>query len=260
MLRQLISQASVCRASIGIRHYATATARPPPITTLNGVLPLPTARAILSNPKRTRRGNPLDLRRLYFYAQYAEIISSRAVFIMQNHNLTSPEYFNLKTTFKEKGFIVTTVRNDVFSAAIRKHAKGVNKQLGRDSGLGGLRQLCAGPVCVAFSNAVDSERPHLARDFAELVKPFSKKGKLMVVGAKFDGQLLTSDTLETVVKLPALGELRAELVGLLGMPSMALVEVLGRIPQHLLSSLGEHVRVMEEAAGDKGAQEPTKEK
>ncbi|KAI9101007.1 hypothetical protein DFS34DRAFT_612875 [Phlyctochytrium arcticum] len=239
MFRQAIASCSVQRCS-ALRSYATVTTAKAPVSA--NVLPHDRTLAVLKNPKRTRRGSPIDVRRLFIFEQYAELLSSRAVFLMQNNNMTAKEYSDLKNDMREKGFIVTTVRNSVFGAAARKVAarKGGSRDVAK------LATMLVGPCAVAFSRATDEEQPTLAKDFTDLAKKY--KQKLLVVGAKFDGTVLTADTLNQVIKLPPLKQLRAELIGLLSQPAASLAGVLDRTPQTLLMSLQQHEKSLAEGS------------
>ncbi|KND01672.1 uncharacterized protein SPPG_03467 [Spizellomyces punctatus DAOM BR117] len=234
-LKFLIPRAA-CRAGT-VRSYAT----------VGGILQPERARQVLANPKRTRRGNPVDLRRLFLFEQYQEVLSSRAVFVMQNNNLTAQEYSALKSDFREKGFVIATIRNNIFGAVIRDRAASLKAAEGNEGDLRKLEMLLAGPCCVAFSNATDEDRPTLAKDFTEVAKKY--KSKLLVVGAKFDGGVLTADLLSEVVKLPSLGQLRAELAGILSQPAQTLVGLLQRSPQTLLSTLKQHEENLQGGSG-----------
>ncbi|KAI8917167.1 hypothetical protein DFJ77DRAFT_459397 [Powellomyces hirtus] len=210
--------------------------------TVNGILSPERAREVFANAKLSRRGNPVDLRRLYLFEQYQEIVGSRVVFVLQNNNLTSQEYNALKNDFREKGFVITTVRNKVFGAVIEKHVQQLEAAKVGGRGLRQMKQLFAGPCCVVFSNASDLERPTMAKDFADVAARY--KSKLLVVGAKFDNGVLTADTLKDVINLPPLGQLRAELVGLLSQPAQALLGLLQRTPQSLLTTLHQHEQAL----------------
>ncbi|KAJ3151507.1 hypothetical protein HDU89_001950 [Geranomyces variabilis] len=212
---------AMCQAA---RSYATITGQ---------LTPEEVARKALAAPKLSQRGNPVDLRRQYLFQQYKSLLGSRAVFVMQQHNLTSQEYSAVKNDFREKGFIVTTVRNNIFGAVIREHVSA-----SKEVELRKMRELFVGPCSVAFSNAGDAEQPALAKDFADVAA--RHKAKLLVVGAKFEGSLLTADTLKQIIALPSLGQLRAELVGLLSQPGQALLGMLQRTPQSLLTALSQH--------------------
>ncbi|KAJ3013908.1 hypothetical protein HKX48_005444 [Thoreauomyces humboldtii] len=251
-LKSIVRQRPACKL-VPIKPVPTAFACPRSYATVNGFVTPERAKHVLASPKRSVRGNPVDIRRQYLFEQYHEIFDSRAVFVMQNNNLTSREYSNLKNDFREKGFTTTTVRNTVFGAVITDALRGKKASGKTKGGLRNMSNLFVGPTCVAFCNATDADRPTLAKDFADVAVKY--KSKVLVVGAKFDGSLLTADTLKQVINLPSMAHLRAELVGLLSMPGQGLVSMLQRTPQALLSALVQH----EEALKDGGSASPSTE-
>ncbi|KAJ3279240.1 hypothetical protein HK104_001621 [Borealophlyctis nickersoniae] len=221
--------------------------------TTNGVMTKERAEWVFANPKRSRRGNPVDHRRLFFFELYSEIIASRALFIVQNNNLGAPEYKALKLAFKEKGFIVCATRNRVFQAATRNYCEELTQKGQQAVGerINTMQPFFAGSTFAVFSNKTDEQQPQLLKDFADVATKFSDKA--FVVGAKYDQMVLTADTLKEVMKLPPLAKSREELVGLLSYPSQLLVSVLQRRPQELLMALDQHHKNLEEAAGAGGA-------
>ncbi|KAJ3187066.1 hypothetical protein HDU85_007104 [Gaertneriomyces sp. JEL0708] len=205
--------------------------------TANGQLSIERAREVLAKPKLTRRGNPVDVRRLFLFELYQEVLSSRALFVMQNNNMTAKEYHHFKNELGQKGFKVLTIRNGVFGAVVRQRSQELRADGQSDKSVKGLNTLLVGPTVVAFSNSSDEQHPTLTKDFAQIVKKYQK---LLVVGAKFDGGVLTADILKAVTDLPPMSQLRAELVGVLSQPAQSLVGLLQRTPMSLLMSLQQH--------------------
>ncbi|KAJ3044010.1 hypothetical protein HDV00_003539 [Rhizophlyctis rosea] len=189
---------------------------------------------------------PMNHRETFFYELYSEIISSRAVFLLQTINIGASQLKQLKLKMKEKGFVIEAgVSNRVLQKAIIDHgaelANGGNATVAER--LKVFQQLVYGNCCLVSSNASDDQKPTLVKDFAAIAEEFGKKA--LFVGAKFDGMVLTPDTLKEVLELPSLAHLRVELVGLLSYPAQSMVSVLQRRPQELLMALAQHQKNLE---------------
>ncbi|RKO84862.1 hypothetical protein BDK51DRAFT_32724 [Blyttiomyces helicus] len=201
---------------------------------------------ILANPKCSRRGNPIDDRKLFLGEIYDRIIASRVVFIVQEINLNSPDSFAFKRACIAKGFDAMSVRRGQFGSSAARHAIATNRPA-----IAQIRHLLGGPCMAVSSSATDDVAPSLLKDFIDIAA--KHKGKVMIVGAKFDGVILTADTLATTAALPSMKALREELVALLGMPAQSLVGVLNRAPQALVGALDQHAKALEGKGADGSA-------
>ena len=186
----------------------------------------------LKNCKRSRRGNPVDIRKTFLFEVYKDILPCRSLFVLQNNNFTAEEYKTFKTELKGKGLHAMCIKNTVFGAA-------VDDSLDKSDPNGPLfKNLLVGPTLVVFSNLSDAEAPTLIKDFAQIAH--KNRLKAMVIGARFEGTVLTAETLKGVVALPNLMQLRSQLVGLLSMPAQRLVGTLQQSPLTLTQLLTQH--------------------
>ena len=216
--------------------------------TINGRLTVERQKFLIANRPVDSKGKIFNLRHLFLFELYQELVSSRALFVVQPNALTAQEYRNIKLRLREKGFNTETIRNDVFKEAITFHEKQLVEagNVGVAQRMEDFRNLIVTKLCVVWSNIPDHEQPTLLKDFADVAAKFPKKS--LVVGAKLDGMVLTADTLKEVVKMPSLSQLRAELLGSLSYPSQSLVSVLQRRPQELLMALTQHHKNLEGGA------------
>ena len=193
----------------------------------------------LKNAKRSSRGNPCDIRKTFLYEIYKDIAPQRALFVIQNNNLTASEYQSLKREFRAADFSVTCIQNSVFGAALEV----VEPQ----SAI--FRQLLVGPTILVFSNASDTEKPLLLKDFVKAAQKF--KHKTLVAGAKLDKIVLSAQMLEKVVAMPNISQLRSQLVGLLQMPGQRLVGTLQQSPMILTRLLAQHEEALRQESEEK---------
>src|SRR5690348_9734087 len=78
------------------------------------------AEIAFKNVHRSKRGNPVEPRKIYWYEIYAKILNnSRQLFVLQNNNISAKNYKKLKIDLKAKGLECLAVKNGVFSAAAR---------------------------------------------------------------------------------------------------------------------------------------------
>jgi large subunit ribosomal protein L10 len=196
----------------------------------------------LQRAPRSRNDNMVSTTKVYFYEIYRQILSSnRAIFVIQNNNLTAHEYKQMKLDIKKAGFTVTAVRNSVFCAAVNDFAN-ENKL----KGIKRLKELFVGPSVVVFSNASDDEKPMIVADFFKAMEKHGKK--TLVVGGRLDGVVLSCDQLKEVVKLPPLSMLRSELLGVLSQPAAMVKGVLEQNQKALMLALMSHEKSLEEGA------------
>ena len=184
----------------------------------------------LQNAKKSIKGNPVPIRKTFLFEVYKDIVPTRAIFVLQNNNLSSSALQDLKREFKKSGFSVLVVKNSIFGAAA----------LQVEPSLKEFRNLLVGPSVVVYSNATDHEAPTLLQDFNKVASKF--KARVMVAGAKYDGLMLSSDTLEAVIKLPNISLLQSQLIGILSSPAQKLVHTLTNTPSRLGQILSQHLK------------------
>nr|KAJ3420366.1 hypothetical protein HK105_005751 [Polyrhizophydium stewartii] len=192
-------------------------------------LPEPLATHAIETMRLSVRGNQPDARHLYLYNLYKHMLEARLAFLVQNFHMTAKEYNQTKLALRKIGFNTILVRNRIFEAASR----GVYGK----TELARIGKLAQGPTLLIFSDLSDAEAPNLIRDFAKTIKP---NKKMLLVGGKIDSMLVTADTFASVLQLPTLAHLRAELVGLLEMPAQRIVGTLSQTPSALLATLQQH--------------------
>lgn len=171
-------------------------------------------------------------RRTFIYNKYhATLNTNRIVFILQHNNLTVSELVQVRQDLSllPSAPILTVLRSGVFSALLR------------DSAYENLSPLIMGPTCIVATDHPDSET------LTEVIGVLARHRKLMLLGGKVDGALLSTDDVSKVMKLPPMSMLRAEIVGLLEGPASQVIGVLGRRPQELVVALGQHEKNLREA-------------
>ena len=187
----------------------------------------------LKNCKKSMKGNPVPQRKTWLFEVYKDVVPARAIFVIQNNNLTSNGLNELKREFRKSGFSVLMVRNSIFGAAVTEVEPSANE----------FRNLLVGPSILVFTNASDQEAPNMLKDFTKTALKF--KNKAMISGGKYDGLVLSADALESLSKLPNLSQLQSQLVGLLSSPAQKLVHTLGYVPSRLGQVLTQHLKNIE---------------
>jgi large subunit ribosomal protein L10 len=190
------------------------------------------AEEAFKNVHKSKRGNPVEARKIYWYEIYAKILNnSRQLFVLQNNNISAKNYKKMKCDLKEKGLECLAVKNGVFSAAARnlKHEN--------------LGNLFQGPSLIWFSSLSDMDAPSMIKDVAGLVEKYPN---MLLVGASIDKFVLTADTFKEVKKLPPKSVIYGELFGLISYPSGAIANILSHGPQVLASTLDQHIKQLKE--------------
>ncbi|KAJ3123591.1 hypothetical protein HK098_001801 [Nowakowskiella sp. JEL0407] len=200
-------------------------------------LPAHRIKQILENPALTKRGNPLDLKKLFLYQHYSEIlVSNRFLFVIQLLNLKSSEMLLLKRELKKSGLVYTSVRNTLFSRVVKDSLPLVGKKEQIESDIQFLRNMFVGECGVIFT--ANGTEAGVINALGDAVK--SLKNKIIVVGGKLDSDILSSDQMQQVLKLDSMEAIREELVRILSSPAEGLVRMIE--PQRVT---GELVRVLE---------------
>ncbi|KAJ3337359.1 hypothetical protein HDU91_001509, partial [Kappamyces sp. JEL0680] len=177
-------------------------ATPPSRAVFSPALSKEEARHAMENVFKSKRGNPVDVRRTYWYNVYAKVFSqSRCMFVLQNNNLPAQKYKSLKVELRSKGLECLAIRNAVFGAAAN------------NANLPQMRNLFQGPTLVWFSPLSDEQAPNLIQDVSRITQKY--KQHLLLVGGCVDGLVLSADTFEDIKKLPPKIVLYGELLGLI---------------------------------------------
>ncbi|KAJ1808155.1 hypothetical protein LPJ75_004640 [Coemansia sp. RSA 2598] len=111
----------------------------------------------------------------------------------------------------------------------------------RDTRYTNLGDLFSGPTGIIYwTEKVDTmEGMKLAM---EVVK---KQRKIILMGAKFENMLLNVPMMKSLVDLPSLDVMRAQVVGVIESPAQQLAAVLNRIPQRLVGVLKQKAEAAE---------------
>ena len=159
-------------------------------------------------------------RKGFLNAETRAILDRRVVVVLQHNNLTFAEWIAARGALAKHGIHVRVVRNVLVRAQIAG---------GRYEA---MRPLFAGPTALAYTDDED-----VAARLKGLLEAVKKTPKLLVVGAKVEASLVSTDELARIVRLPGLAHLRAELVGTLQGPMALLAAVLQQTPQTLVANL-----------------------
>ncbi|KAJ3270110.1 YmL10 [Terramyces sp. JEL0728] len=173
----------------------------------------------LDNVKKSRRGNPVDHRRTFWYAIYSQILQSKYIFVFQNVNIPAATFKKLKLDIAGK-METLSVCNGVFRACCK------------DNKLEKFANLFQGPTTILFSNQ------EIVPDVVKIGNKY--KQHLILVGGKLDDFMVTSDTFEDVKKLPSKAQLLGELLGVLSYPAANISRVLQQSPMVLAASLEQY--------------------
>lgn len=185
-----------------------------------------------ATPKAPRR---FPSYKAHLYSAYLNLLKdSSLVLFLQHNNLTVSEFRQVRKILKDAAAEPRLeVLNVGILSAVFKGLSGVKEtpeaKFTQTSNpnlvklVPSLRPLCVGPLCaITFTDLV----PANIKKVAEICQ--GSKDKLMLLGALANDRVLDVDSLKTVSKLPGLEVLRAEIAGLIGLPSMVLLSVLER--------------------------------
>ncbi len=132
--------------------------------------------------------------------------STTLIVITQQSGLTVAEVSDLRRKIREAGASYKVTKNRLTRLAL----EGTKFQ--------GLQPLFVGPTAIAAS-----DDPVAA---AKVCVEFANQNdKLTIVGGALDGEVLDSDGIKALAKLPSLDELRGKIVGLLQAPATKLAVV-----------------------------------
>jgi len=159
-------------------------------------------------------------RKGFLNEQNREILDKRAVVVLQHNNLSFSEWIAVRHALAQHNFRVRVVRNVLVRAQIR------------NSRYEAMQPLFHGPTALAYTD--DEE---VTQRLQGVLAAVAKQPKLIVVGAKVESSLVTTDELARIVRLPGLQHLRAELVATLQGPMTLLAAVLQQTPQLLVANL-----------------------
>lgn len=132
--------------------------------------------------------------------------NDEAVVVTHYSGLTVAQITELRTELRKEGATFKVTKNSLAKIAL----KGTRFEQ--------VQEMFAGPTGVA-----SSKDPFAA---ARVAYNFAKKNdKLVILGGAMGDKILDAKAVETLAKLPSLGELRSKIVGLLQAPARNLVGV-----------------------------------
>ncbi|KAI7870477.1 hypothetical protein BDF14DRAFT_98659 [Spinellus fusiger] len=168
-------------------------------------------------------------RRSYLYNQYGSLINNnRVLFVFQHNNLTVKEFTHLRQELSlvQGPCKLTVLLSSVFGSALDNTI------------FSNMAPLISGPTCVLTTNASDEEYPDLLKN---IVQVLNKNKKMILLGGKIDTMLLTQENVTSIVQLPGLQQLRAELLGTIEQPARQILGVLESPAKQLHSVLDRRI-------------------
>ncbi|KXS22522.1 hypothetical protein M427DRAFT_150780 [Gonapodya prolifera JEL478] len=249
--------------------------------------PVPSTRSPRKTvPHLKKNGKPYPAHASYRYDLYRSILSQPFVLVLQQLNLTSKDWRafqrDLAAIAPQDGIRATMVQGKIFRKAgvdVVKEGAGkvgqafeladlpqLSTHVGAASQESGYypdkfvkRQLGLGPFlvgpCAVVSGAVPQEQ--LGARILAVVTLLARHKKLALLGGQVESLVWSFDELSRIAKLPPVGQMRAELVGVLEEPARALLAILQRSGGEALVGILEQHRsgVGHELAGVLGAHE-----
>ncbi|MDR1908106.1 MAG: 50S ribosomal protein L10 [Holosporales bacterium] len=141
------------------------------------------------------------------------------IVVVKQQKVTVAESTQLRRDMRSEGALYKVLKNTLLNIAVT----GTEHE--------GLRPMLSGPTALAFSPDPISAAKVVSK-FAE-----SHEGKIQIVGAWMNGQLLNAASVLALAKLPSLNELRSKIVGVIQAPATKIVrtvkEPMGRVARVL---------------------------
>ncbi|KAJ1954832.1 hypothetical protein GGI12_005703 [Dipsacomyces acuminosporus] len=189
----------------------------------------------------TEYKKPFSPRKQFLFSEYeGHFVDSPAIIVMQHHNLSGAEQAEQRRDLKmnAQGARLMIVRSKMLKAVLR-HTRFAN-----------LAPLFSGPTAIVYWRPsdlkdVDSFDPLLA--MKQVMDSTRKQRKLILMGAKFDDNLLNPAMMRDFVNLPHIDQLRGQILGVIQSPAQQLTSLLQRIPQRLAGVLKQRAEGEESA-------------
>ncbi|KAK9236310.1 hypothetical protein V1525DRAFT_407413 [Lipomyces kononenkoae] len=158
---------------------------------------------------------PQDSRKTFLIDRYTYIIRNRPLMVfVQHNNLLKSDALQIRNQFKKLGVSFTVLRVNLFNVAFRNRshadpasceAQKMHRRVRQP-----LKDLLVGPTAVISFDDVDPQKLKSAVDIVE-----KSGGRLLLLGAWLDEQLLDREDVGVVKNLGTLDQLRSELLGVL---------------------------------------------
>ena len=140
-------------------------------------------------------------------AELQSLYQDHSIVVTHYHGLDNRLLTSLRTKLRSNGANFKIVKNTLAKLAINKESKEI------------VNDLFTGPSAIAYS-----KDPVLA---AKLVVDFANTNKkLKIVGGVIGNEVLGTEGIEAVAKLPSLDELRCQILGLIQSPATKLANVI----------------------------------
>ena len=167
--------------------------------------------------------------------------SSETLIVADYRGLTMPQIDDLRTELLKHGAKFTVVKNTL----TRRAAKA--------AGADALLALLEGPTAIAFLEA-DGDPVAVAK----AIGATARETKVLAVrGGILEGRAISADEIETLAKLPALEQLRGQVLGAVTAPLYAIVGLFNAPLQNLVGLIDARI---EQLGGEGAAPEEVEEK
>ncbi|KAI9184376.1 hypothetical protein H9P43_003429 [Blastocladiella emersonii ATCC 22665] len=225
-----------------------------------------TTPAALAMPRRTlicpvpagKRKYPVKKQMLVKEYKYT-LLNSPALVVARAPNMSEKEWGALRLALKAHRVGVKSIANGTFSVAARNHgvesARLAPDLTGQNAAFYALPApaKAAKPAPSGFLRYPKSQSVEPAT-VADILAAVTKFKKVQITGAVLNGTYYAPDAVQHFSTLPNMGQLRAELVAVLGAPAQRIASILGQNQSSLAALLGQRVKDMEAAAGAGAAQ------
>ncbi|KAJ1911206.1 hypothetical protein IWQ60_010249 [Tieghemiomyces parasiticus] len=207
---------------------------------------------------------PFNDRKKFLFNMYEEQLASPVYLVFQNHNLTVNEVKKVRQSLKEKCHPLAQigiVRTALLKAVIR------------DTEFVNMGPLFTGPVAIMYldyarlavphadlpAEGVDPAEIDTAAVLRSMIEVAGQQSKLLLIGGKFDRQLLNPQLVKHLATLPSFAQLHAQLAAGVFGPIQSLHQTVNHIPQSLVFALNEVSKEAEVPTATEKTEEPKSE-
>ena len=167
--------------------------------------------------------------------------SSETLIVADYRGLTMPQIDDLRTELLKHGAKFTVVKNTL------------TRRAAEAAGADALLALLEGPTAIAFLEA-DGDPVAVAK----AIGATARETKVLAVrGGILEGRAISADEIETLAKLPALEQLRGQVLGAVTAPLYAIVGLFNAPLQNLVGLIDARI---EQLGGEGAAPEEVEEK
>jgi large subunit ribosomal protein L10 len=164
-----------------------------------------------------------------------KMAQAEAIFLADFHGVDVAAVTRLRRSLRGAGVEYQVVKNRLA------------KRAASDAGLEGLEQYLEGPTAMAFAHEDPVAPAKILQEFID------GGGKLAIKTGLVDGQILTSEAVALLAKLPSREELIGQVVGSVQAPLYGLSAVLNGLLRSLVIALSVIADQRSEADADAGA-------